>query len=141
MSAAEPAAATAAAAQQAPADDEVSGTGPGAACSFCHKPARDVAKLVAGPGVFICNECVGLCQTIISQNPDPVPDPAAWEQGLSDEDLLAHLPRIAAAGEQVERQLTRRVRLARSRGITWTRIGAALGMTRQSAWERFSGEE
>lgn len=30
---------------------------------------------------------------------------------------------------------------ARTRGITWTRIGAALGMTRQSAWERFSGEE
>jgi ATP-dependent Clp protease ATP-binding subunit ClpX len=31
--------------------------------------------------------------------------------------------------------------MARSRGITWTRIGAALGMTRQSAWERFSGED
>jgi ATP-dependent Clp protease ATP-binding subunit ClpX len=30
---------------------------------------------------------------------------------------------------------------ARARGITWARIGAAIGMTRQAAWERFSGEE
>jgi ATP-dependent Clp protease ATP-binding subunit ClpX len=73
--------------------------------------------------------------------PDPVPDPAAWERDMSDEDLLKHLPRVAAAGAQVEQQLTRWVRMARSRGITWARIGAALGMTRQSAWERFSGEE
>jgi ATP-dependent Clp protease ATP-binding subunit ClpX len=112
-----------------------------AACSFCLKPAPEVAKLVAGPGVFICNECVDLCQEIIRQNPDPVPDPAAWERDMSDEDLLTHLPRVAAAGAQVEQQLTRWVRIARSRGITWTRIGAALSMTRQSAWERFSGEE
>jgi ClpX C4-type zinc finger len=112
-----------------------------AACSFCLKPAPEVAKLVAGPGVFICNECVDLCQEIIGQNPDPVPDPAAWERDMSDEDLLTHLPRVAAAGAQVEQQLTRWVRMARSRGITWTRIGAALGMTRQSAWERFSGED
>ena len=68
-------------------------------------------------------------------------DPAAWERDMSDKDLLTHLPRVAAAGAQVEQQLTRWVRMARSRGITWTRIGAALGMTRQSAWERFSGED
>jgi len=29
----------------------------------------------------------------------------------------------------------------RRRGVTWVRIGASLGMTRQSAWERFAGEE
>jgi hypothetical protein len=33
------------------------------------------------------------------------------------------------------------VRRARALGATWARIGDALGMTRQSAWERFSGEE
>ncbi len=60
---------------------------------------------------------------------------------MSDEDLLAHLPKVAAASAQVEQQLTTWVRQARSRGITWTRIGEALGMTRQSAWERFSGED
>lgn len=30
-------------------------------CSFCDKKQFDVAKLSAGPGVYICNECVGSC--------------------------------------------------------------------------------
>jgi ATP-dependent Clp protease ATP-binding subunit ClpX len=30
-------------------------------CSFCGKPQRRVKKLIAGPGVYICNECVVLC--------------------------------------------------------------------------------
>jgi hypothetical protein len=41
----------------------------------------------------------------------------------------------------VEQHLTGWVRRARALGATWARIGEALGMTRQSAWERFSGEE
>jgi hypothetical protein len=119
------------------------------ACSFCLKPPAEVQKLVAGPGVFICNECTDLCTTIIaasvkddSASEDGRPGGvAAWEQRLSDDELLAHLPKVAAASAQVERHLTGWVRQARSRGITWTRIGEALGMTRQSAWERFSGED
>ncbi len=31
-------------------------------CSFCGKPHTQVAKLVAGPGVYICDECIALCQ-------------------------------------------------------------------------------
>jgi ATP-dependent protease Clp ATPase subunit len=34
-------------------------------CSFCGKKRTQVAKLVAGPGVFICDECVALCQMYI----------------------------------------------------------------------------
>lgn len=33
-------------------------------CSFCGKEKADVAYLVAGPTVFICNECVELCREI-----------------------------------------------------------------------------
>ena len=36
-------------------------------CSFCGKNQREIKKLVAGPGVFICNECVYLCDTILSE--------------------------------------------------------------------------
>jgi hypothetical protein len=113
------------------------------ACSFCRKPPDAVAKLVAGPGVFICNECVGLCTELIAlPSEQPAQDQvASWEQKMSDDDLLQHLPRVAAAAAQVEQQLTGWVRKARGRGITWTRIGESLGMTRQSAWERFSGED
>jgi len=114
----------------------------GTACSFCLKAAAEVQTLVAGPGVFICDECVQLSTLIIANKPETTPDMvAAWEQQTSDEDLLALLPKVASAQAQAERQLTSWVRRARARGITWTRIGAALGMTRQSAWERFSGEE
>lgn len=36
-------------------------------CSFCGKSQDEVKKIVAGPGVYICNECVDLCQQIIGQ--------------------------------------------------------------------------
>jgi hypothetical protein len=111
------------------------------ACSFCRKPADAVTRLVAGPGVFICNECIALCTELIATPKSTPEEVASWEQNMSDGDLLGHLPRVAAAGTQVEQQLTGWVRRARARGITWSRIGAALGMTRQSAWERFSGED
>ena len=35
-------------------------------CSFCGKPHTKVLKVVAGPGVYICNECIGLCDQILA---------------------------------------------------------------------------
>jgi ClpX C4-type zinc finger/Glyoxalase superfamily protein len=40
-------------------------------CSFCGKSQHEVTKLIAGPTVFICDECVGLCTDIILGNGDP----------------------------------------------------------------------
>src|SRR5688572_12914457 len=36
-------------------------------CSFCGKSQREVRKLIAGPTVYICDECVGLCHAIIAE--------------------------------------------------------------------------
>ena len=36
-------------------------------CSFCGKPQDQVRRLVAGPNVYICDECIELCQEIISE--------------------------------------------------------------------------
>jgi transcription elongation factor Elf1 len=36
-------------------------------CSFCGKSADEVDKIVAGPGVWICNECIGLCNQIVAE--------------------------------------------------------------------------
>ena len=44
-------------------------------CSFCGKSQDEVKKLIAGPSVYICNECVDLCNDIIE------------EEIKSDEDL------------------------------------------------------
>jgi ATP-dependent Clp protease ATP-binding subunit ClpX len=40
----------------------------GLACSFCHKPQREVDKIIAGPNVYICSECIKLCLDIIREN-------------------------------------------------------------------------
>ena len=34
-------------------------------CSFCGKNQKEVKKLIAGPSVYICNECIKLCSDII----------------------------------------------------------------------------
>lgn len=37
-------------------------------CSFCGKPESEVNRLIAGPGVFICNECIMLCEQILDED-------------------------------------------------------------------------
>jgi ATP-dependent Clp protease ATP-binding subunit ClpX len=37
-------------------------------CSFCGKSKEDVQKLISGPSVFVCNECVALCNEIIKED-------------------------------------------------------------------------
>jgi hypothetical protein len=105
-------------------------------CSFCTKSQDDVEKLVAGPGVYICDQCVDLCVKIIAEERSPgrVPE---WAE-LSDDQMLDKLPRIAGTMAQVEAGLDQWVGELRRRGVTWVRIGEKLSMTRQSAWERFT---
>lgn len=110
-------------------------------CSFCAKEESEISKMVAGPGVYICNECVALCSRIMTESPPGEPAEVPYWERLSDEELLATLPSIASVATQVEDNLQFWVNRARSRGISWARIGQALGMARQSAWERFSGED
>ncbi len=50
----------------------------GLACSFCHKPQREVDKIIAGPNVYICSECIRLCLDIIRENSQP--KPISWGQ-------------------------------------------------------------
>ena len=109
-------------------------------CSFCTKPSDQVDTLVAGAGVFICNECVALCALVIANRPagGPAPRVPLWDQ-IDDQALLDHLPRIDAVRDQVDDDLRAWVAEARRRELSWDRIGEALGMKRQSAWERFAG--
>ena len=115
-------------------------------CSFCGKDNTRVNRLVAGPGVYICDECVELCGQIIEASAaadatgdPPVPRLPEWRD-LDDDQVLAHIPNIAATATRVEDSLRIWVLELRRRGVTWARIGESLDMTRQSAWERFAGE-
>jgi ATP-dependent Clp protease ATP-binding subunit ClpX len=40
-------------------------------CSFCNKHQDDVKKLIAGPAVFICDECVEVCNEILGADASP----------------------------------------------------------------------
>ncbi|MCA8907835.1 MAG: ATP-dependent Clp protease ATP-binding subunit ClpX, partial [Rhodospirillaceae bacterium] len=61
-------------------------------CSFCGKSQHEVRKLIAGPTVFICDECVELCMDIIREenkttlvkNRDGVPTPQDINKILDD---------------------------------------------------------
>jgi len=52
---------------------------PDLSCSFCGKNQNEVKKLIAGPTVFICNECIGLCTDILRE--DNKKSPLAKEDG------------------------------------------------------------
>ena len=60
-------------------------------CSFCGKSQHEVKKLIAGPTVFICDECVELCMDIIkeenktnNQKIDGIPSPVEINKVLND---------------------------------------------------------
>jgi hypothetical protein len=80
----------------------------GAACSFCDARRADVTKLIAGPGVFICERCLTLALRVI-----------ASERDASDDRTIIQM---AAAGPSVKcsfcRKKAKRVGLMAERGET-----------------------
>ena len=50
-------------------------------CSFCGKSRDKVKKLVAGPGVYICDQCVALCNQVIAEEPPATPAPVGSPLG------------------------------------------------------------
>ena len=110
-------------------------------CSFCGKSQHDVKKLIAGPAVFICDECVALCTKIIAETPekDPnTPPKLDWPADLPTDKLLALIKAQETTHEQVAEKLQRSIDTLRKREVSWQAIGDALGISRQAAWERFS---
>ena len=100
-------------------------------CSFCGKPQNKVRKLIAGPGVYICDECIGICSSILdeelgmhpeldgdaAETPETLPTPKELKEVL-DEYVIGqdrakvalsvavynHYKRIFRGGDDVELQ-------------------------------------
>jgi len=106
-------------------------------CTFCGKDRHQVAMLVAGPGVHICDACVATCARLLTGKPTAAF--AGWKS-LTDEELLAALPASAATVDVAAEKVHEHVDVLRHRGISWERIAVTLGVSRQAAWERFSSE-
>ena len=74
------------------------------ACSFCGKSQKEVKKLIAGPGVYICDECIDLCNDIIVEEKERedvtkgslrVPKPMEIKQHLDDFVIGQEFPKKA----------------------------------------------
>jgi len=80
--------------------------GHGFSCSFCGKNQEEVTKLIAGPGVYICNECIGLCNDIVAeegkQAPSALPETAP---GLKPQEIKAYLDEYVIGQEQAKKIL------------------------------------
>ncbi len=106
-------------------------------CSFCLKSEHEVEKLIAGPGsIFICNECVAICDDLVAGRELKV-DIKSIDQIPTDR-LLERLKPIETTLQGMGNQLHTVVEELRGREVSWARIGEALGVSRQSAWERFA---
>ena len=99
-------------------------------CSFCGKNEKQVARLLGGSNANICDDCITSSVKILNQSPEKV--------SLGDEAILQSLSACDAAVDAARDVLQQRVELLRERGTSWEIIGKALGVSRQSAWERFS---
>ncbi len=105
-------------------------------CSFCGKSQFEVRKLISGPTVFICDECVALCVKICED--DNVPTEIGNPRLIPTETLLLLLQYAGARDEQLRTSLHQMVDVLRKRGVSWGTIGEAMGVSRQAAWDRFS---
>lgn len=103
-------------------------------CSFCRKTSKEVPSLIAGPGVHICGDCVAICNSILAGLPT---DGFSGWADLTEDKLLANLPRSQAAHEAARAVLQQQIDDLRGREVSWQKIADALGVTRQAAWERF----
>ena len=75
-------------------------------CSFCQKAQKDVDKIIAGPNVYICSECIRLCLDIISEGNKQ--KPAAWGKGgvPSPAKIKSYLDQYVIGQESAKRKLS-----------------------------------
>ena len=75
-------------------------------CSFCGKSRDEVRRLIAGPGVYICDECVLLCQEIVSEDVSPMSNDRAEIEVKKPQEIKAVLDQYVVGQEQAKKALS-----------------------------------
>ena len=74
-------------------------------CSFCGKSQHEVKKLIAGPSVFICDECIDLCTDIITEEISQLPEVDLREGLPTPHEVRASLDQYVIGQDHAKKQL------------------------------------
>jgi ATP-dependent Clp protease ATP-binding subunit ClpX len=74
-------------------------------CSFCGKSQKQVKKLIAGPGVYICDECIDLCNEIIEEELSE-PDGIKWDSLPKPREIYEFLDAYVIGQDQAKKSLS-----------------------------------
>jgi ATP-dependent protease Clp ATPase subunit len=91
--------------------------------------------------VFICDECVQLCQEIVDERAAKPTAPEVLNSLLPEnaptETLLKTLAGYNGAFERIDAGMQDIVDILRERNVSWSTVGQTLAVSRQAAWKRF----
>lgn len=74
-------------------------------CSFCGKSQEQVRRLIAGPQVYICDECIELCSEIIEEEFDEVIEPEGLVDMQAPKEIKAHLDEYVIGQQDAKKAL------------------------------------
>lgn len=86
--------------------NDIFGKGTTLTCSFCDKTQDEVRKLVAGPQVYICDECVDLCNDILREELDSVTGFSSLKELPSPKQIKEHLDDYVIGQEKAKKVLS-----------------------------------
>ncbi len=75
-------------------------------CSFCGKTQEEVKKLIAGPNVYICDECIDLCNDIVKEELKNVVKGETEQPSLKPREIKAHLDEYIIGQEMAKKSLS-----------------------------------
>ena len=81
--------------------------GPGTlVCSFCNRTQEEVRKLIAGPSVYICDECIDLCNDIIAEEVDQQDGAATHSSVPRPKEIKAFLDQYVIGQEWAKKSVS-----------------------------------